>query len=517
MSLRAKEEPADCQTLSNRSVTTQTSVTTDGNRLPIRSLARDHEPMSSSAAALAPHPDRLLPADPGVRAIARNLYAAIRDLPLISPHSHVSADLVLRNEHFADPASLLVTPDHYVTRLLHANGVSLHSLGVGRGDLSENESRDVWRLVCQNWATFRGTPVRHWFDSELAGIFGVTERPSAKNADALYDQIADCLARDEFRPRALLQRFNIEILATTDDPTDDLTAHATLAADSTWQPRVVPAFRPDHYLEASQPSWRTDVARLGEAAQVDVADYDGYLRALEDRRRHFIDHGGFTSDHGHPDLGSEPLETAEAARIYRRAMAGRATHAEATAFRRHMLLEMARMSCDDGLVMTVHPGAHRNHHLPSAATYGPDTGSDIPVAMEYTNALRPLLERFGTHPNFHLVLFTLDETVWSREIAPLAGFYPAVYIGAPWWFLDAPDAIGRFQSAVTETAGFSRMAGFVDDTRAFCSIPARHDMSRRLDSAFLARLVADHRLEEDEAMDTAIALVAANPRKAFKI
>lgn len=492
-------------------------MTTHGNRLPKIDRPRNPESMSMSAAALAPHPDRLFPADPGVRAVARKLYESVRDLPILSPHSHVTAELIQRNEHFTDPAGLLVTPDHYVTRLLHANRVPLDALGVGRGHLSEVESRNVWRLLCQNWSTFRGTPMRHWFDTELSEIFGVTERPSAKNADALYDQIADCLTREEFRPRALLERFNLEILATTDDPADELVAHAALAADPTWKPRIVPAFRPDRYLDAALPGWRDAVVRLGEAAQIDTADYDGYLRALEERRRYFIDHGAIASDHGPPDLRTDPLESGEAARIYAAALTGIANHDETIAFRRHMLLEMARMSCDDGLVMTVHPGAHRNHHTASAMTYGPDTGSDIPVAMEYTNSLRPLLERFGTHPNLNLVLFTLDEAVWSREIAPLAGFYPSVYIGAPWWFLDAPDAIGRFQSAVTETAGFSRMAGFVDDTRAFCSIPVRHDMSRRLDSGFLARLVADHRLDEDEARETAIALVAENPRRAFKI
>lgn len=473
--------------------------------------------MSSSAAALKPHPDRLLPPDPGVRAIARQLYEAVRDLPILSPHGHVTADLLHRNETFADPASLLITPDHYVTRLLHANGVSLDRLGVGRGPLSETDSRDVWRLVCENWAVFQGTPVRQWFDVELADTFDINERPSSKNADALYDQIADCLTQDAFRPRALFERFGIEFLATTDDPADDLAAHAALAADPSWAARVVPAFRPDRYLEPAQAGWTAAINRLGEVSGIDTGTYLGYLGALEDRRRYFIEHGAISSDHGHQDVHTDPLTTGEASRIYGEARAGRATAAESRAFRGHMLSEMARMSCDDGLVMLLHPGAQRDHHTPSALAYGANNGSDIPRATEYTTALRPLLERFGTHPNLNLVLFTLDETAWSREIAPLAGFYPSVYIGAPWWFLDAPDAIHRFQSAVTETAGFSRLSGFVDDTRAFCSIPARHDMSRRLDSAFLARLVAEHRLDEDEALETAVALVADNPRRVFRI
>lgn len=473
--------------------------------------------MSTSVTPLSPHPDRLLPTDPGLRDVARRLYDAVRRLPIISPHGHVPAQLLLDDEPFRDPASLFVTPDHYVTRLLHANGIPLSDLGVAQGPLEESESRAVWRLLCEHWWLFRGTPVRYWLESELADIFGVTERPSGKNADALYDQVADCLTRPEFRPRALFRQFGIEVLATTDDPADDLSAHQALVADETWTARVAPTFRPDRYLEAGRTGWREAVVRLGEAAGVDTGDYSGFVRALEERRRYFVEHGAFSADHGHQDAGAEPMSVAAAERVFRSAYRGEVTAEEALAFRRHMILEMARMSCDDGLAMTVHPGAHRNHHPASEQAYGPDTGSDIPQATEYTAALRPLLERYGTHPNLHLVLFTLDEGVWSRELAPMAGFYPAVYIGAPWWFLDAPDAILRFRAAVTETAGFSRTSGFVDDTRAFCSIPARHDMARRLDAAFLARLVGEHRIDEEEALETVVTLVDEAPRKAFRI
>jgi glucuronate isomerase len=470
-----------------------------------------------STAPLRLHPDRLLPPDPGLRDIARELYAATRDLPILSPHGHVPAQLLVDDQPFSDPAALFVTPDHYVTRLLHANGVSLADLGVGRGQLSEPESRAVWRLLCEHWSVFRGTPVRYWLESELAEIFEVAEQPSAKSADALYDHLQERLGRPDYRPRALFERFRIAFLATTDDPADDLAAHAALAADPTWTARVAPTFRPDRYLEPHRDGWRAAVGRLGEAAGIDTGDYAGFVAALEARRRHFIDHGAISADHGHDDAGAAPLDPAEAARIYRSAYDGQVSAAEGVAFRRHMIMEMARMSCEDGLVMTLHPGAHRNHHAPSHRAYGPDTGSDIPQATEYTRALRPLLERYGTHPNLHLVLFTLDETVWSRELAPMAGFYPAVYVGAPWWFLDAPDTILRFRAAVTETAGFSRTSGFVDDTRAFCSIPARHDMARRLDAAFLARLVGEHRLDLEEARETAIALVDEQPRRAFRL
>ena len=468
-------------------------------------------------APLGLHPDRLLPPDPGVRAIARRLYETVRALPIVSPHGHVDPRLLLDDDPFPDPATLLVTPDHYVTRLLHASGVPLDALGVGQGRLDEAAAREVWRQLCTHWEVYRGTPVRYWLESELADIFEVSVRPSAQTADVIYDQIADRLAQEAYRPRALYERFGIAVLATTDDPCDDLAAHAALAADPSWKGRVVPTFRPDAYLEPAQPGWAQRVRRLGETAGVDTGSYEGYVRALEERRHFFVDHGAVSADHSHIDVRTDPLDPAEASRIFTAALAGDAGPDEMVAFRRHMLGEMARMSCDDGLVMTVHPGVCRGHHSPTTERFGPDTGNDIPVRVEYTLALRPLLERYGTHPNLHLVLFTLDETVFSRELAPLAGFYPSVYVGVPWWFLDAPDAIRRFRAAVTETVGFTRTSGFIDDTRAFCSIPARHDMSRRIDAGFLARLVAEHRLDEDEAHESALDLVTTRPREVFKL
>lgn len=463
------------------------------------------------------HPDRLFPAEPGQRAVARRLYQAVRQLPVVSPHGHVDPRLLLDDAPFPDPTSLLVTPDHYVTRLLHADGVGLDELGVGRGPLPEPAARRAWRLLCERWPVFRGTPVRLWLEAELAEIFGVALRPSAGTADAIYDQVAGRLAEDAFRPRALFRRFGISLLATTADPCDDLSAHGALAADPTWGGRVVPAFRPDPYLEPDRPGWAASMRRLADAAGVDTGDYPGYVAALEERRRAFVAHGATSADHSHPDVRTDPLDRREATRIYRASLAGDVTPAEAVAFRRHMLLEMARMSCDDGLVMALHPGIRRDHHAPTAARYGPDTGHDIPIGLELTDALRPLLQRFGTHPGFHLVVFTTDEAVWSRELAPLAGFYPSVFVGAPWWFLDAPDAIRRFWAAVTETAGFSRTSGFVDDTRALCSIAARHDMARRVDAGVLARLVCEHRLDEDEAVETAKDLVSLQPRRVFKL
>ena len=474
----------------------------------------------SPSASLVPHPDRLFPADPGTREIARRLHAEVRDLAILSPHGHVPVHWPADDTAFADPTSLLVSPDHYVTRLLHASGVPLETLGVGRaGDeaLTESGSRAAWRAFCAHWSAFRATPVRYWTEVELHDIFGVTLRPSAQTADAIYDQVAERLSTPAYRPRALMQRFGIEVLATTDDPCDDLTDHDRLRDDQGFTPRVVPTFRPDRYLEPGGDQWPALVDRLGESAGIDTGDYAGFVAALEERRRYFVAHGAVSADHSHPDVVTLDLGPGEAARIFTAARAGRATPEETTALRRHLLVEMARMSVEDGLVMTLHPGVLRGHHRSSAARFGADTGHDLPTPIEFTRALRHLLGRYGTAPGFHLVLFTLDETTFSREIAPLAGFYPSVYAGAPWWFLDAPEAIRRYRGAVSETAGFSRTSGFVDDTRAFCSIPARHDMSRRLDCGYLAELVVTHRLDEDEALAAAHDLVAHNPRQVFKL
>ena len=470
-----------------------------------------------TAAALHLHPDRLFPADPTLRGIARELYAAVRDLPILSPHGHVPAEWIAQDVPFGDPTSLLISPDHYVVRLLHANGVPMEALGAGGTGLTPDAARAAWRALCTHWDAFRGTPSRYWMESELGEIFGVTSRPSASTADEIYDQIAETLRRPDFRPRALLARFGIEVLATTDDPCDDLSHHAEIHDDDGVRTRVVPTFRPDRYLEPGRADWPELLDALGSAANTDTGDYKGFVAALEDRRRHFIAHGAVSADHSHADAGTAPLEAGDAERIFAGARKGRVTADEATALRRHLLLEMARMSVEDGLVMTLHPGVYRNHHTPTSDRFGADVGCDIPMAMEFTRALQPLLERYGTAAGFHLVLFTVDETVFSREIAPLAGFYPSVYAGAPWWFLDAPDAIRRYRGAIIETAGFARTSGFIDDTRAFCSIPARHDMSRRLDCGYLAELVATHRLDEDEALAVAHDLVAVNPRAAFKL
>lgn len=466
------------------------------------------------AHSIATHPDRLLPAEPGVRDIARSLYSLVESLPIISPHGHVDAAVIEQNLPFPDPAALLVTPDHYVTRLIHAGGVPMDRLGLGE---STAGSRQIWRNFCAAWPDFEGTASGYWIRQEFEHVFGLHDEPTAENADRIFDAISAKLAEPGFRPRQLFKEFNIEVLATTDDPLDSLDSHAALAADPAFAGRVLPTFRPDQYLNIAHPAWQDNVERLIAAAGSGASGYAGYISALESRRRHFVENGAVSADHGVRTPATLKLDDADAERLFERARAGKATPEDREAFEAHMMYQMARMSVEDGLVMTIHPGSYRNHHGPTFEAFGADTGHDIPFAVNYTEAIRPLLQDFGTAKDFHLVLFTLDETVFSRELAPLAGFYPSVYIGAPWWFLDAPDAMLRFRAAVTETAGFSRSSGFIDDTRAFCSIPARHDTSRRIESAFLARLVAEHRISEDRAHELILDIVDASPRRVFKL
>lgn len=470
-------------------------------------------------APLAPHPDRLLPAEPGVRAIARELYSQVVDLPIVSPHGHVPAEWLADDNPFSDPTTLLLTPDHYTNRMLHsAAGVDLADLGVPVGTpLSEAQSRAGFRKLCENWHVLRGTPVQFWFESSFAEVFGVTLRPSAETADQIYDQIAECLTRDEFRPRALYQRFNIEAIATTDDPCSDLSAHATLAADPTWTGRVVPTFRPDAYLESARPGWRALTQDLARVTDVDISDYASHVEAMRVRRLFFKEQGAVSTDHSHSDAGTERLSEARAEFLFKEALAGTISAPDSDALRRHMINDQARLACDDGLVMTLHPAVARNHDPATQARFGTDVGGDVPHAVEFTRALQPLLSSYGNADGFHLVVFTMDETVFSRELAPLAGWYRGMYVGAPWWFIDEADAIMRYRRSVTGYAGFTKTSGFIDDTRAYCSIPARHDVARRVDSAFLATLVAEHRLAMDEAVETAIDLVSTQPKKVFKL
>lgn len=460
------------------------------------------------------HEDRALPAEPGLRAIAREILTATQPLPIVSMHGHVEASLLADDLPFTDPASLLVTPDHYLTRMLVSQRVAPEAVGLRTpGGPAPAEPRDVWRTFCASWPLLRGTPTRYWLEHVLVEVFGVTERPSRESADRIYDHVSARLAEPQFRPLELLDRFGIELLATTDSSSSPLTEHATLAARGA--DHVVPTFRPDVAVRLDGAQWRDEVARLEDVTGRPIGGYRDLVAALEERRAAFVAAGARATDHGAASADTRPLSASEADRLVQDALRGSVTKASADAFEAHMLHEMARMSAEDGLVMQLHPGVLRNYDRAALGRYGADIGYDIPLPTDFVRGLRPLLESFGHHPRLTLVVFTVDEDTFTRELAPLAGVYPAMRLGAPWWFLDTPDGLRRFREAVTDTAGFANTTGFVDDTRAFCSIPARHDLARRIDAGFLARLVAEHRLDLDEAVETAVDLAYHLPRSSY--
>lgn len=464
------------------------------------------------------HPDRLLPADPATRALARRLYEGVRDLPIVSPHGHTDPRWFAYDEPFTDPATLFVVPDHYVFRMLMSQGVRLEDLGVPRRDGApvETDGRKIWRLFCENWKLFRGTPSRMWLSHAFETLFGIEEAPSAANADRLYDRIDDCLKRPEFRPRALFERMNIQVIATTESPLDDLAHHAVLRA-SGWKGRVITAYRPDPVVDPEARGFLQNLAKFAEVADTDVGSFAGYLDAHRRRRAFFKAMGATSTDHGHPSAATADLSPIEIEVLWSKVRRGEATAAEAELFRAQMLTEMAKMSLEDGLVMQIHPGAFRNHNAEVFEIFGADKGGDIPTRTDYVRALKPLLDRLGNSRDLSVILFTLDETSYSRELAPLAGHYPILKLGPAWWFHDSPEGMRRYREQVTETAGFYNTVGFNDDTRAFPSIPARHDVSRRVDCSFLADLVLTHRLEEDEAHDLARELAHDLAEAAYRL
>jgi len=463
-------------------------------------------------------PDRLFPASDRERSLARALYAEVAGLPIISPHGHTDPRWFAEDAAFPDPAQLFVVPDHYVFRMLCSQGVALTDLGVPRvdGGPTETDGRRIWRKLAENYHLLRGTPSRLWLDHTFAAVFGLDRRLSAETADDTYDHIAERLARPEFRPRALYDRFGIEVLATTDSPLDDLRRHRAIR-ESGWSGRVIPAYRPDAVVDPEFDGFAANVRRLGAIAGTDATTWDGYLEAHRQRRAYFRELGATSSDHGHPTARTEDLPQAEASALFARALAGRCSAEEAGAFRGQMLTEMARMSLEDGLVMQIHPGSFRNHSPEVLARHGRDKGFDIPTRTDYVRALKPLLDAVGMRPELTVILFTLDESSYARELAPLAGVYPALRLGPAWWFFDSPEGMRRYRELTTETAGFYNTVGFNDDTRAFCSIPARHEMARRVDCAWLATLVATGRLDEDEAHEVAHDLAYRLAKTAYKL
>ena len=459
------------------------------------------------------HPNRLFPADSKTRSIARALYAEIAKLPIISPHGHTDPKWWATDANFGNASELLLKPDHYVLRMLYSQGVPLESLGVGN---SEIDPRAAWRQFAEHYYLFRGTPSRMWLDWVFAEVFAMEVRLSSETSDMYFDKITECLARPEFRPRALFERFSIEFITTTEDPLDPLQHHHTIR-ESGWPGRVITAYRPDSVIDPEFEGFHENLNKFSEITKEDCFSWKNYLAAHRKRRAFFASMGATSTDHGHPTALTADLAPTEAEALFAKVTRGSFTQAEAELFRAQMLTEMAAMSLDDGLVMQLHPGSFRNHNAKLFDKFGRDKGADIPMGTDYVNALKPLLDRFGNETALTLILFTLDESTYSRELAPLAGHYPCLRLGPAWWFHDSPEGMLRFREMTTETAGFYNTVGFNDDTRAFLSIPARHDVARRIDCGFLARMVAEHRLEDWEAAELAKDLAYNLAKKAYKL
>lgn len=462
--------------------------------------------------------DRYFPSDPVQRQIAVELFAGIARLPIVSPHGHTDPAWFSSDAPFEDAVSLLLTPDHYLLRMLYSQGIKLEALGVKPNDGAPHETdrRKIWRLFAQNYYIFRGTPSRVWLDHTFASVFGIDRRLDADTADHYYDLIAEKLATPGFRPRALFERFNIEVIATTEGALDPLAEHRKIM-ESGWKGRIITTFRPDEVTDPDHENFAASLPRLGEITGEDVASWKGYLKALENRRAFFRAHGATATDHGPATAQTADLSLADCEKLFARVSRGKLEKGDAELFRAQILMEMARMSVEDGMVMQLHSGCYRNHNAELFRRFGRNIGGDMPANGGFLEQLKPLLDKFGNRPDFTLLLFTLDETVYARELAPLAGHYPCLTLGPAWWFHDSPEGMMRYRRQTTESAGFYNTAGFNDDTRAFFSIPARHDLARRIDCAYLAELVAQKRMDMDEAAQTAADLAYRLPKKVYRL
>jgi glucuronate isomerase len=454
----------------------------------------------------------LFPADPSVRSLARELYAEVAGLPIVSPHGHTDPAWFALNQPFGNATELLLQLDHYLFRMLYSQGVALEDLGIG----GEADPRAAWRILAERYHLFRGTPSRIWLDWVFAEVFGLDVRLEGETADLYYDTITEALQRSEFFPRALFERFGIEAIATTESPLDTLEHHKAIR-ESGWGGRVITAYRPDPVIDPEFEGFQANLDRLSQMTGEDCRTWQGYLDAHRQRRAFFAEMGATSTDHGHPTARTADLSAGEAEALFGKVVSGSFSAEDAELFRAQMLTEMAAMSLDDGLVMQIHPGSFRNHNGRLFERVGRDKGADIPMRTDYVHALKPLLDRFGNERDFTLILFTLDESAYARELAPLAGHYPCLRLGPAWWFHDSPEGMRRFRRMTTETAGFYNTVGFNDDTRAFLSIPARHDLARRIDCGSLAELVAEHRLELDEAHEVARALAYDLAKQAYKL
>jgi glucuronate isomerase len=456
-------------------------------------------------------PARLFDPDPTQKSAAMYLYELVAKKPIYSPHGHVNPAFFSNpNYHFKNPVELFIQPDHYVIRMLYSQGITYDRI------LTSENPRAVWQLFASNYFLYRGTPSGIWLDHEMWEVFGVKEKLTGDSADRIYDQIVHMLAGEEFTPRNLYKKFSIAVLATTDSATDTLEHHQAIL-NSGWDGRIIPTFRPDNLINLNASDWIQNIHLLEKVSGIQIGSYKEFIQALEQRRSYFKSMGATASDVSPAQPITAWLSPNEMEVIFQRALQGKSAPPDAVNFSAHMLIELARMCVEDGLVMQIHPAIYRNHNPQVMKEFGPDTGFDIPVRTEFTRQLKPLLDRFGNHPNLTLILFNLDESALPRELAPLAGAYPAIKLGPPWWFLDSWNGMRRYFDQVMETTGIYNTVGFNDDTRGLLSIPARHDVWRRASANWLAGLLVRGIIDREDAETMIHELTDGLVKKAYHI
>lgn len=433
--------------------------------------------------------------------IAQDLFESVGELPLICPHGHVPPQLFsTENEKFDNPAELFITSDHYVLRMLLSQGVRCQDLGIqGVSDESYiSAPEQIWQIFCDHYHLFDGTPTGLWIENILAMVFGIMKKPDSENAIELYQQMAQSLRSASFNLRKLFQKFNIEVLCTTDDVTDSLNVHQEIS-QAGWQGRILPTLRMDRVVDIQHPTWPDHIQALSSFTHQEIVDYRSFIWAIEKRRTDYQALGCKASDLSLKTPYTCQLSNQKSEEFFQLGLKKQITDDEALQFKGQLILELARMSAEDGMVMQLRAGIYRNHSPGIFQELGPDMGFDIPVKVEWTQNLKPLLDAYGMDTNLCLILFTLDESNYARELAPIAGAYPAIKLGPPWWFNDSPQGIRRYFDSVMETAGFENTVGFNDDARNFLSIPARHDLWRRISALWLADLVQNGQLSGSDA------------------
>ncbi len=431
------------------------------------------------------HADRLFPADLSTRMLARRLYESVRGLPLVCSGVVADPSWFAENPALPDPAQVFVQSDRQVWAILRGHGVAPGQLGVADDGASiAGDPASVWKVFAANYHAFRGTPTRLWHDHAFSTLFGLNERLSADNSDRFYTRVAECLAKPEFRPRALFQRFNIELLSALATPFDSLDPY--LAARGSLKGRLVPTYCPDRLVDANNPGFITALDRFAELTSTDAWTWKGYLDAHRQRRAQFKSAGALAISQFALAARTADLPAEDAEKLFAKIVSRDFSPAEGDLFRAQMATEMARMSLDDGLVLQL--------HLDTPPVHDPE--QKVPPPMPSVDGLLPLLQRFRGEPGLRVVACQDGLSAQADELARLASEYACLFVSAGG--SGGSEPMRRFRAMSFQNAAFYKTLNALQGQR-FIALAALTDAIRRLDCAFLAEFVVAHRLDEDEA------------------